>query len=46
MTTPDRVVFRLKQDDSVTFMGVMSHAGNEHQGYKKRELVVSFLDGA
>ena len=27
-------------------MGVMSHAGNEPQGHKKRELVVLFLDGA
>lgn len=40
---PDRVVFRIIHDDSVTFMGVMSHVGNEHQGFMERELVVSDL---
>lgn len=38
---PDRVVFRINQDDSLTFIGVMSHAGNIHQGFAKREFVVS-----
>lgn len=37
---PDRVVFRII-DKSVTFMGVMSYAGNEYQGFHAREFVVS-----
>lgn len=40
MKNPDRVVFRLEEDNTVTFMGVMSHAGNNHQHYKTREFVV------
>lgn len=36
----DRVVFRII-DKLVTFMGVMSHAGNEYQGFHAREFVVS-----
>lgn len=39
---PDRVVFHLDADtDTVTFMGVMSHAGNEPRGFGKRDFVVS-----
>lgn len=37
---PDRVVFML-HGNKVTFMGLMSHAGNDHQGYHPREFVVS-----
>lgn len=37
---PDRVVFRIL-GKSVTFMGVMSHAGNLYQGLQAREFVVS-----
>ena len=37
---PDRVVFRII-GKSVTFMGVMSHAGNLYQGLQAREFVVS-----
>lgn len=38
---PDWVVFRLEAGTVHTFMGVMSHAGNEHQGFRKREFVAS-----
>ena len=37
---PDRVVFML-HGNTATFMGVMSHAGNQHQGYHHSEFVVS-----
>lgn len=39
-SNPDRVVLRIL-DKSVTFMGVMSHAGNEYQGFHARKFVVS-----
>lgn len=37
---PDRVVFRII-DNSVTFMGIMSHVGSKYQGFHIREFVVS-----
>lgn len=37
---PDRVVFRII-GKSITFMGVMSHAGNLYQGFQSSEFVVS-----
>lgn len=40
---PDRIIFRVSQDYSVTFMGVMSHVGKEHQGFTKRKFIVSDL---
>lgn len=41
VVNPDRVVFCMDSEGTVTFMGVMSHAGNQHQGFLKREFVVS-----
>ena len=39
--TSDRIVFRLDAGNTVTFMGLMLHAGSLHQGYK-RERVCCF----
>ncbi len=36
LLNPDRVVFRMDIEGIVTFMGLMSHAGNLDQGFQKR----------
>lgn len=38
---PDRVVFRLDAQNTVSFLGLMSHAGSLQQGYAWNEFVVS-----
>ncbi|MCJ1348156.1 hypothetical protein MMC31_006387, partial [Peltigera leucophlebia] len=40
----DRVVFHLGPDNTVTFMGLVSHEGDVHRGYHGREFVVSEFD--
>ena len=39
---PNRIVFRRDTGNTVTFIGLISHAGSLHQDYKRNEFVVSW----
>lgn len=41
LLNPDRVVYQMDVKGTVSFVGLMSHAGNLYQGFRKREFVMS-----